>query len=214
MNNKSQDNNTHDMLLINRFYKYKVIYMKRFIEKLYGRLYGRKFRTGFYFEVMTFTILTFISIVLYLNLYFNKDSYGEYKSYYNITVEIKDGRINGKLNKYIEIKNKNNMCYIENCGFPHEGEFRLSSIKFWEVGKAIYVFESCINEEKDCFYNITNEFIHTLKEEELNNLENTIKGSLSGVLFLFLFEWLYTKYIRKFMIISEWKRRKRLRGKK
>ena len=80
------------------------MYMKRFIEKLYGRLYGRKFRTGFYFEVMTFTILTFISIVLYLNLYFNKDSYGEYKSYYNITVEIKDGRINGKLNKYIEIK--------------------------------------------------------------------------------------------------------------
>ena len=56
--------------------------MKRFIEKLYGRLYGRKFRTGFYSEVMT----------------------------YNITVEIKDGRINGKLNKYIEIKNKNNMC--------------------------------------------------------------------------------------------------------
>ena len=74
--------------------------MKRFIEKLYGR----KLHTGFYFEVMTFTILTFISIVLYLNLYFNKDSYGEYKSYYNITVEIKDGRINGKLNKYIEIK--------------------------------------------------------------------------------------------------------------
>ena len=187
--------------------------MKRFIEKLYGRLYGRKFRTGFYFEVMTFTILTFISIVLYLNLYFNKDSYGEYKSYYNIAVEIKDGRINGKLNKYIEIKNKNNMCYIENCGFPHEGEFRLSSIKFWVVGKAIYVFESCINEEKDCFYNITNEFIHTLKEEELNSLENTIKGSLVGVLFLFLCEWLYIKYTRKFFIIRKWQRRKGKRVK-
>ena len=188
--------------------------MRRFIEKLYGRLYGRKFRTGFYFEVMTFTILTFISIVLYLNLYFNKDSYGEYKSYYNITVEIKDGRINGKLNKYIEIKNKNNMCYIENCGFPHEGEFQLSSIKFWVVGKAIYVFESCINEEKDCFYNITNEFIHALKEEELNRLENGIKGSLGVVLFIFLCEWLNIKYIRKIVIISEWKRRRRMRGKK
>ena len=190
------------------------MYMKRFIEKLYGRLYGRKFRTGFYFEVMTFTILTFIQIALYLNLYFNKDSYGEYQSYYNIAVEIKDGRINGKLNKYIEIKNKNNMCYIENCGFPHEGEFRLSSIKFWMVGKVIYVFESCINEEKDCFYNITNEFIHALKEEELNRLENGIKGSWVGVLFIFLCEWLNIKYIRKFVIISEWKRRRRMRGKK
>ena len=188
--------------------------MKRFIEKLYGRLYGRKFRTGFYFEVMTFTILTFISIVLYLNLYFNKDSYGEYKSYYNITVEIKDGRINGKLNKYIEIKNKNNMCYIENCGFPHEGEFRLSSIKFWVVGKAIYVFESCINEEKDCFYNIPNESIYALKEEEMNTLEDVIKIFWGCLFLFFLWEWLDIKYIRKFVIISEWKWRKRMRGKK
>ena len=185
------------------------MYMKRFIEKLYGR----KLHTGFYFEVMILIILTFILIVFYSNLSSNKDSYGEYKSYYNIAVEIKDGRINGKLNKYIEIKNKNNICYIENCGFPHEGEFRLSSIKFWEVGKAIYVFESCINEEKDCFYNITNEFIHTLKEEELNSLENTIKGSLVGVLFLFLCEWLYIKYTRKFFIIRKWQRRKGKRVK-
>ena len=188
--------------------------MKRFIEKLYGRLYGRKFRTGFYFEVMTFTILTFISIVLYLNLYFNKDSYGEYKSYYNITVEIKDGRINGKLNKYIEIKNKNNICYIENCGFPHEGEFRLSSIKFWEEGKTVYVFESCINDEKDCFYNITNESIYALKEEEMNNLENAVKILGGCLLFFALYEWLHIKYIIKFVIISEWKWRKRMRGKK
>ena len=72
------------------------MYMKRFIEKLYGRLYGRKFRTGFYFEVMTFTILPFILIVFYSYLSSNQDSYGEYKSYYNIAVEIKDGRINGK----------------------------------------------------------------------------------------------------------------------
>ena len=185
------------------------MYMKRFIEKLYGR----KLRTVFYFEVMILIILTFILIVFYSNLSSNKDSYGEYKSYYNIAVEIKDGRINGKLNKYIEIKNKNNMCYIENCGFPHEGEFRLSSIKFWVVGKAIYVFESCINEEKDCFYNITNEFIHALKEEELNSLENTIKGSLVGVLFLFLCEWLYIKYTRKFFIIKKWQRRKGKRVK-
>ena len=184
--------------------------MIQFIEKFYGR----KPSCQFYAGVITCIMGIFISIVLYLNLYFNKDSYGEYKSYYNITVEIKDGRINGKLNKYIEIKNKNNMCYIENCGFPHEGEFQLSSIQIWEKGRRKYIFKSCINEEKDCFYNVTNEFIHTLKEEELNRLENTIKGSLSGVLFLFLFEWLYTKYIRKFMIISEWKRRKRLRGKK
>ena len=170
--------------------------MKRFIEKLYSRLYGRKFRTGFYFEVMTFTILTFILIVFYSYLSSNQDSYGEYKSYYNIAVEIKDGRINGKLNKYIDLKYKNNICYIENCGFPHEGEFRLSSIKFWVVGKAIYVFDSCI------------------KEEELNRLENTIKGSLVSVLFIFLCEWLNIKYIRKFVIISEWKRRRRMRGKK
>ena len=76
------------------------MYMKRFIEKLYGR----KLHTGFYFEVMILIILTFILIVFYSNLSSNKDSYGEYKSYYNIAVEIKDGRINGKLNKYIEIK--------------------------------------------------------------------------------------------------------------
>ena len=190
------------------------MYMKRFIEKLSGRLYGRKFRTGFYFEVMTFTILPFILIVFYSYLSSNQDSYGEYKSYYNIAVEIKDGRINGKLNKYIDLKYKNNICYIENCGFPHEGEFQLSSIQIWEKGRRKYIFKSCINEEKDCFYNVTNEFIHTLKEEELNSLENSIKSSWVGVLFLFLFEWLYTKYIRKFMIISEWKRRKRLRGKK
>ena len=74
--------------------------MKRFIEKLYGR----KLHTGFYFEVMILIILTFILIVFYSNLSSNKDSYGEYKSYYNIAVEIKDRRINGKLNKYIEIK--------------------------------------------------------------------------------------------------------------
>ena len=90
----------------------------------------------------------------------------------------------------------------------------MSSIKFWVVGKAIYVFESCINEEKDCFYNIPNESIYALKEQEMNNLEDVIKILWGCVLFLFLFDWLYTKYIRKFMIISEWKRRKRLRGKK
>ena len=184
--------------------------MKRFIEKFYGR----KPSYHFYAGVITCIIGIFIATAQYLNLYFNKDSYGEYKSYYNITVEIKDGRINGKLNKYIEIKNKNNMCYIENCGFPHEGEFRLSSIKFWVVGKAIYVFESCINEEKDCFYNITNEFIHTLKEQEMNNLEDVIK-ILWGCLFLFfLWEWLDIKYIRKICIMREWQMRKRLRGKK
>ena len=129
--------------------------MKRFIEKLYGRLYGRKFRTGFYFEVMTFTILPFILIVFYSYLSSNQDSYGEYKSYYNIVVEIKDGRINGKLNKYIDLKYKNNICYIENCGFPHEGEFQLSSIQIWEKGRRKYIFKICIDEEKYCFYNIT-----------------------------------------------------------
>ena len=180
------------------------MYMTRFIEKLYGR----KLRTDFYFDVMILTILTFILIVFYSNLSSNKDSYGEYKSYYNIAVEIKDGRINGKLNKYIDLKNKNNICYIENCGFPHEGEFQLSSIQIWEKGRRKYIFKICINEEKDCFYNITNEFIHTLKEEELNNLENGIKFSLGVVLFRFLLEWLDIKYIRKFSIIRKWRRRK------
>ena len=79
--------------------------MIKFIEKFYGR----KPSCQFYAGVITSIIGIFIATVQYLNLYlyFNKDSYGEYKSYYNITVEIKDGRINGKLNKYIEIKNKN-----------------------------------------------------------------------------------------------------------
>lgn len=184
--------------------------MIQFIEKFYGR----KPSYHFYAGIITCIIYIFIQIALYLNLYFNKDSYGEYQSYYNIAVEIKDGRINGKLNKYIEIKNKNNICYIENCGFPHEGEFRLSSIKFWVVGKAIYVFESCINEEKDCFYNITNEFIHALKEEEMHSLEFDMKLSLGGVLFFALCEWLHIKYIRKICIMREWQMRKRLRGKK
>ena len=186
--------------------------MIKFIEKFYGR----KPSCQFYAGVITSIIGIFIATVQYLNLYlyFNKDSYGEYKSYYNITVEIKDGRINGKLNKYIEIKNKNNMCYIENCGFPHEGEFQLSSIKFWEEGKTVYVFESCINEEKDCFYNITNESIYALKEEEMNSLEFDMKLSLGGVLFFALCEWLHIKYIRKICIMREWQMRKRLRGKK
>ena len=184
--------------------------MIQFIEKFYGR----KPSYHFYAGVITCIIYIFIQIALYLNLYFNKDSYGEYQSYYNIAVEIKDGRINGKLNKYIEIKNKNNICYIENCGFPHEGEFRLSSIKFWVVGKAIYVFESCINDEKDCFYNITNESIYALKEQEMNSLEFDMKLSLGGVLFFALYEWLHIKYIRKICIMREWQMRKRLRGKK
>ena len=177
------------------------MYMKRFIEKL-------KRSPVFYLDVMTFTILTFALIVFYSNLSSKQDRYGEYKSYYNIAVEIKDRRINGKLNKYIDLKYKNNICYIENCGFPHEGEFQLSSIQIWEKGRRKYIFKSCINEEKDCFYNITNEFIHTLKEEELNNLENGIKFSLGVVLFRFLLEWLDIKYIRKFSIIRKWRRRK------
>ena len=181
--------------------------MKRFIKKL-------KRSPVFYLDVMTFTILTFALIVFYSNLSSKQDRYGEYKSYYNIAVEIKDGRINGKLNKYIDLKYKNNICYIENCGFPHEGEFQLSSIQIWEKGRRKYIFKICINEEKDCFYNITNEFIHTLKEEELNNLENGIKFSLGVVLFRFLLEWLDIKYIRKFSIIRKWRRRRRMRGKK
>ena len=183
------------------------MYMKRFIKKL-------KRSPVFYLDVMTFTILTFALIVFYSNLSSKQDRYGEYKSYYNIAVEIKDGRINGKLNKYIDLKYKNNICYIENCGFPHEGEFWLSSIKFWEVGKAIYVFESCINEEKDCFYNITNESIYALKEEEMNTLEDAVKIFWGCLFLFFLWEWLDIKYIRKFVIISEWKWRKRMRGKK
>ena len=118
------------------------------------------------------------------------------------------------MNKYIDLKYKNNICYIENCGFPHEGKFQLSSIQIWEKGRRKYIFKICINEEKDCFYNVTNEFIHALKEEELNNLENGIKVSLGGVLFRFLLEWLDIKYIRKFSIIRKCRRRKRMRGKK
>ena len=106
------------------------------------------------------------------------------------------------------------MCYIENCGFPHAGEFQLSSIQIWEKGRRKYIFKSCINDEKDCFYNITNEFIHALKEEEMNSLEFDMKLSLGGVLFFALFEWLDIKYIRKICIMREWQMRKRLRGKK
>ena len=90
----------------------------------------------------------------------------------------------------------------------------MSSIKFWVVGKAIYVFESCINEEKDCFYNIPNESIYALKEQEMNNLEDVIKILWGCLLLFFLWEWLDIKYIRKICIMREWQMRKRLRGKK
>ena len=182
------------------------MYMKRFIEKL-------KRSPVFYLDVMTFTILTFALIVFYSNLSSKQDRYGEYKSYYNIAVEIKDRRINGKLNKYIDLKYKNNICYIENCGFPHEGEFQLSSIHIWEEGWRKYVFKICINEEKDCFYNITNEFIHALKEEELNSLEDDIKDLWVVWCSFILFKWLHIKYIRKFFIMIKWQRRKGKRVK-
>lgn len=61
------------------------------------------------------------------------ESYLETKIYHNVNVTVEKEKISGKLNQYIQTKNMNDRCYVEYCGFPHAGNFQLSSIEFIHV---------------------------------------------------------------------------------
>lgn len=142
---------------------------------------------SFCVTVVIIAIFTFFLSMSYLKLNYGRNTYEKYTSYHNISIEIKEGEMSGKLNKYISIKNNNNICYAKNCGFPKEGVYQLSSVHFYEIDKEVYIFKSCINGDEYCFYNITDDLIHYLKERKSEHLKYNIKiGMVSSLSFLLI----------------------------
>ncbi len=154
--------------------------MGLFVKKLYKIL-----DPSFCVAVVIIAVFTFVLIMSYLKLNYGRGTYEKYTSYHNISVEIKGGEMIGKLNKYISIKNKNNICYVKNCGFPREGVYQLSSVHFYEIDKEVYIFKSCVNGDEYCFHNITDDLIYSLKERKSEYLKYNIKiGMISLLSFL------------------------------
>ena len=88
------------------------------------------------------------------------ENYLETKIYHNVNVTVEKEKISGKLNQYIQTKNMNDRCYVEYCGFPHAGNFQLSSIEFIHVDRHTFLNKSCLDaEEKHCFRNISEAYI-------------------------------------------------------
>lgn len=148
-------------------------------------------------------IIMFTSGASYVKMYFNKDIYDKYASYYNVLVEIKDNYINGKLNKYISIKHKNNICYAENCGFAQEGEYKLASIQFYEIDGKAFVFKSCLLESNLCFYNISEDFINGVKERKQEEFLSDIRIYLILFLFYVLIAIIYSKIHQKKLTMEQ-----------
>ena len=106
--------------------------------------------------------------------------------YKNIKVEINNNYVKGDLSDGHNISSLNNDCYILNCGFPSTGSFSLSKITFVKIEDRprfvlrtqYYLMESCINDNKQCFYNLPKDFVTQQKKELLYKAKDNIKWSI------------------------------------
>ena len=157
-----------------------------------------------YWIIIGYFILLFVYIfILHFAILFKGDFSISYKSYYDISVNIESGNINGKLNNYITIKNINNKCYTINCGFPSEGSFYLSEINFIKINKKSFLLSSCLKDHnKECAYNITEDFIEKVKEELTYQAKDEFKWAIISV-----FVAIICMYIESFA-----RRQRRLKG--
>ena len=119
------------------------------------------------------------------------ENYLETKIYHNVNVTVEKEKISGKLNQYIQTKNMNDRCYVEYCGFPHAGNFQLSSIEFIHVDRYTFLNKSCLDaEEKHCFRNISEAYIEQAKEQARQTRKRGgilwLIYSASALIFLFL----------------------------
>ena len=119
------------------------------------------------------------------------ENYLETKIYHNVNVTVEKEKISGKLNQYIQTKNMNDRCYVEYCGFPHAGNFQLSSIEFIHVDRHTFLNKSCLDaEEKHCFRNISEAYIEQATKQARQKHERGgilwLIYSASALIFLFL----------------------------
>ncbi len=166
--------------------------------------YTKKEFTIAYWIMISYFILFFIYIFsLHFGVIFQNDFSIEYKSYYNVNVDVRIEEINGKLNNYITIKNINNKCYRTNCGFLSEGRFYLSEIRFIKIKEQSFLLLSCLdNSNNNCFYNIDESFIKKTKEELFYQAKNELKWSI-----IIVFVVIICMYLESFA-----RRERRLRG--
>ncbi|MGV6988398.1 hypothetical protein ACWA5Z_05300 [Testudinibacter sp. P80/BLE/0925] len=131
-------------------------------------------------------LLIFILIQLYFMtipfLVFNDYNIG-YKSYSNVSTQITEKEINGRLNNHKTIRQINNKCHINYCGLPVEGRYLLSSITFIKINTAEYIYSICTEQNK-CLYNIDESFIEQEKNDINRNAKITLFGSLLGGIFI------------------------------
>ncbi|WP_133542606.1 hypothetical protein [Mesocricetibacter intestinalis] len=113
----------------------------------------------------------------------------EYKTYKNITVDIKNNEIHGNLNKYVAIKHINKQCYKLNCGFPESGQYDIKEIKFITIEKKVFLYYACTSKET-CFYNIDDEFISKFKEYLYYDEKDKLKFAIINIIGMILASFL------------------------
>ncbi|GJH43439.1 hypothetical protein K7G90_001756 [Pasteurella canis] len=129
-----------------------------------------------------FGFLGLFLLLIEANLIIFNDAGIKYASYYDLTVEIKDNRVYGKLNQYIEVKHRNNHCYTAHCGFPNEGHYTLSELQFITVNGEDFIKKMCVKNSA-CYQNLFDEHIEAYVKKQRHYLIDEY-GRIFWLLFL------------------------------
>ncbi|MGC7561098.1 hypothetical protein [Pasteurella sp. PK-2025] len=107
------------------------------------------------FWALELATVIFFSLIDGYFVFFN-DANIKYASYHHITVEIRQQRVYGKLNKYITVKQRNHHCYQAHCGLPAEGEYQLDELQFITLNGKDYIKKMCVKNSV-CYQNLFDE---------------------------------------------------------
>lgn len=118
-----------------------------------------------YWFFVAVTLAVFLPMIYSDAYYLYKGAEIKYTKYENISLTVNRDYVEGKFNKHISIKDKNNRCYIEYCGFPKAGKYHIKEMTFIEIDGTPFLLRNCLNNKK-CFYNLYNSQIEKMKNDE------------------------------------------------
>lgn len=142
--------------------------------------------TYWIFVVITLAVLL---PIIYSNLYYlYKGAEIKYTKYENISLTVNREYVEGRFNKYISIKDKNNRCYIEYCGFPKAGKYHIKEMTFIEIDGTPFILRNCLNNTK-CFYNLYNSQIEKMKNDNSFQRKGMVFLMILAILVLLYRGW-------------------------
>ncbi|UEA16585.1 hypothetical protein K7G92_001862 [Pasteurella canis] len=156
-------------------------FLQRFLFLFYRHIGGLRYVS--YILVSIMIILFWLSDLPFLLWNGKKIKYDVYQ---NIEVSIQDHRVYGKLNEHINIQQRNNRCYKENCGLFVEGHYKLSELQFVNIHGDNFIKRLCV-ENSACYDNLFDEQIEqywqALHEQAIQHFINNLLIMLPATLF-------------------------------